>query len=152
MDIIRACHGPCDWAGPGWAYLKIVTGRAWPGRDFWKNDGPGRTGPSKFENEWAGSGRGPSSRNLMAHPLEIWWAGLGRGPWDVGSVWAAPPGPWGGPCVWRAGLDRCPWDVVYYSYNYDFLGCVWVVIHQKQLRSYYALLANRLGYNTILRV
>ena len=34
---------------------------------------------------------------------------------------------------------------MYYCYNYDFFGCAWVVIGQKQLRSYDAFLANRLG-------
>ena len=33
---------------------------------------------------------------------------------------------------------------MYYSYNYDFFGCGWVVIRHKQLRSCDAFLANRL--------
>ena len=32
--FFRACHGLFVWAGPDWADLKIVTGRARPGRDF----------------------------------------------------------------------------------------------------------------------
>ena len=34
---------------------------------------------------------------------------------------------------------------MYYCQNYDFFGCAWVVIRQKQQRSYDAFLANRLG-------
>jgi len=177
MDIIRACHGPCDWAGPGWAYLKIVTGRAWPGRDFWKMMGP--AGPGRQNSKMCGLSR------AAAHPLEIWWPIISKfdgpgwaaahemwalygphrpaheaahvfdGPawivaremWCTTAATATSTVPMGPPMCFGPG--RGPWDVVYYSYNYDFLGCVWVVIHQKQLRSYYALLANRLGYNKI---
>ena len=34
---------------------------------------------------------------------------------------------------------------MYYCYIYDVFGCAWVVIRQKQLRSYDAFLANLLG-------
>jgi len=141
MICCKACHGHIVWAGPS---------RAETFEDLMGRPGPGR------------------------EKLKMGWDGPGRGPWDVVSIWAAPPGPWGGPCVLtgrpgslpmrsgvlycyysdvhraheaahvfrRAGPGRGPWDVVYCCYSYDLFGCAWVVIRQKQQRSYDAFLAN----------
>jgi len=53
----------------------------------------GWAGPRPILSKFDGPGR------AAAHSIKFCWAGPGRGPWDVGSIWAAPPGPWGGPCV-----------------------------------------------------
>jgi len=62
-----------------------VMGRAGPGRDVWKNDGPGRAGQWNFQKfiGWAGSRPilrkfdGPARDST--DPLKIWRAGRGSG-------------------------------------------------------------------------
>ena len=67
----RNCRAGPYRARVSWALLPFNgPGRAGPGRDFGKNDGPGQAGPCFFKCD--GLGR------AAAHPLKNWWAGPGH--------------------------------------------------------------------------